>query len=446
MGEVHYQMTQKQLNRNTVISNTINGLMTISEAAITLGLSERQVKRLKKGVQLYGSAFLIHKNKGRSPIHSISDQLANQIVSLKKSDLYKDANFLHFQELLLEYEGISISYSALHSLLTTYGLKSPKKHRKDKKHHRRKRKPQEGLLIQIDATPFEWFGGTKKLALHGSIDDASGKITGLYLSKNECLQGYFEVLRQTLTNHGIPVSIYADRHTIFRSPKADKLSVEEQLSGKLVNDTQFGRAMKEFGIHIIAARSPQAKGRIERLWDTLQSRLPIEFKLAGITTIAQANEFLKSYIVTFNEKFAVVADDATSAFRSISDTSMITYALCVKQNRTLDNGAIFSFYNRYFQVNDNHSIPVKAKIQVMVSPSFGLKVQYKGSVYDVVPFIKPKRQQSAMQKRADSSKSYTPPDDHYFKRGKELWSSLSFEDSNLDILRMLEDIFLKKQA
>ena len=126
-------------------------------------------------------------------------------------------------------------------------------------------------------------------SLHGAIDDATGKIVGLYMTKNEYLQGYFETTRQILLNHGIPVSIYSDRHAIFLSTKADKLTVEEQLEGKVCNDTQFGRAMKELGTTIILARSAQAKGRIERLWETLQSRLPVEFQIAGISDTDQAN-------------------------------------------------------------------------------------------------------------------------------------------------------------
>jgi len=116
----------------------------------------------------------------------------------------------------------------------------------------------------MDATPFEWFGDDQKYSLHGAIDDATGKVTGLYMCKNECLQGYLETTRQMILNHGMPTSIYADRHTIFRSPKADKISVEDQLKDKVVNDTQFGRAMSELGVTIIPARSPQAKGRIEQ--------------------------------------------------------------------------------------------------------------------------------------------------------------------------------------
>lgn len=160
-------------------------------------------------------------------------------------------------------------------MLKNAGVKSPLKKKGSKRTNRRKRKPHPGQMIQVDATPYEWFGGNVKYALHGAIDDATGEIVGLYMTQNECLFGYFEMMRQCCLDFGVPQSVYSDRHTIFLSPKACKLSVEEMINGKTVNLTQFGRAMHELGVDMIYAHSPQAKGRVERLWSTLQSRLPI---------------------------------------------------------------------------------------------------------------------------------------------------------------------------
>lgn len=443
-------MSQKQLNRFNVISMAIEGKVTIREAAERLGLSERQVIRLKKGVINEGPAFLIHKNIGRIPQHAISEEVKEKIIALKQSNTYKDANFKHFMELLDEYEGISVSYSCLYTILTNAGIKSPKKRRRFKPHRRRKRKPQEGLLIQMDATPFEWFGTDEKFTLHGAIDDATGKIVGLYLTKNECLEGYLETTRQILLNHGIPASIYADRHSIFISPNASKLSIEDQLNGKVVNDTQFGRALKELGITLIPARSPQAKGRVERLWETLQSRLPVEFKIAGITTIDQANEFLALYIEKFNKQFAVQAENAETAFRPLGKDINIDYILCVKQTRIIDNGGVFSFYNKHFKVvsaNKANPVPPKVEIKVLLSPHFGIKAQYKDTVFNVLPYAKPRKSKESNTNNKSTNKTkYTPPDDHYFKYGHSLIKKLTFEDSDRDILNMLEEIFLKRYA
>ena len=443
-NEVQYLMSQSKLNRHAVIQQVIQGNLSLQEAATALGISRRQVLRLKKGVQQQGAAALIHKNTGRKPAHALNESLAAKIVALKKSALYQQANFLHFQELLLRQEQISISYSALHALLVGAGVNSPKKRRRVKAHRRRKRKAQAGLLIQMDATPFEWFGGSEKFSLHGAVDDATGAIVGLYLTKNECLHGYFEVMRQLLLNHGIPLSIYADRHAIFLSRNAGKLSLEDQLGGKVVNDTQFGRAMSELGITLIPARSPQAKGRVERLWETLQSRLPVEFALANIATIDQANAFLGSYIALFNQQFSVEPVNPEPAFRTVAQNLDLDAILCVKMNRVLDAGRVFSFYNRHFLLLPHSSleVPVKAKIDVLISPRFGIRAKYKEALFQVLPYIKPEKI-AVGAKPANPRIKWSPPDSHYYKYGHTLTMKLSFEDNDRDILHMLEDIFLK---
>ena len=159
-----------------------------------------------------GVEALIHGNQGRKPAHAVTEGLKERIVTLKLSDTYKGANFKHYQELLAKRESINASYSLIHRLLTEANITSPKKRRRFKPHRRRSRKAQEGLMIQMDASPFQWLGGRSMYSLHGGIDDATGKIAGLYMTKHECMQGYFETTRQILLNHGIPVSIYSDRH------------------------------------------------------------------------------------------------------------------------------------------------------------------------------------------------------------------------------------------
>ena len=291
-------MNDEELKRLHVINCALEGRLTVSQAANALGLSERRIKQLKKEVKERGVQSIIHGNRGRKPVHTIDSKLAQRIVELKNSYAYQEANFLHFQELLEEYEGIKISYSALYDILRKANIKSPKKHRKTKKHHRRKRKASAGMMLQADGTPHDWFGIGKKYALHGFIDDATGSITGLYMCENECLLGYLEVTRQTLKNFGIPLSLYPDKYSVFfpNPTKKYDLTIDEQLRGVTKAVTQFGRIMDELGIEMFPASSPQAKGRIERLWETLQSRLVTEFRIHNITTIEQANKFLPGYI------------------------------------------------------------------------------------------------------------------------------------------------------
>ena len=213
-----------------------------------------------------------------------------------------------------------------------HGIKSPKKHRKTKLHHRRKRKEAEGMMLQADGTPFDWFENGEKYSLHGFIDDATGKITGLYMCKNECLLGYLEVLRQTLENYGIPISLYPDKYSVFFPPKKvnDHVTIEEQLNGRDKGITQFGRIVEELGIEMFPASSPQAKGRIERLWETLQNRLVTEFRINKITTIDKANEFLPNYIIKYNSKFSVETSNKKSLFLKLPKRYNLDELLCVK--------------------------------------------------------------------------------------------------------------------
>lgn len=439
-------MSQKQINRYVVVQKSLEGAISVIDAAVALNLSTRQVIRLRNGVKENGAEALVHKNQGRPPTHAISESLKNKIVELKLSDKYKDANFKHYQELLERHESIKVSYSLLYRVLTEANIQSPKKRRRFKPHRRRARKAQKGLLIQMDASPFRWFGGRRMYSLHGAIDDATGKIVGLYMTKNECLQGYLETTRQILLNHGIPVSIYSDRHAIFLSTKADKLTIEEQLEGKVCNDTQFGRAMKELGITIIPARSAQAKGRVERLWETLQSRLPVEFQISGISDPDQANEFLKEYIHAFNNLFAVEPAKAESAFCPLGNIN-INAVLCVKQKRKVDAGGVFSFYGKHFKViaeENQPPIPTRTQVTVCISSITGVRVEYSGRIYETIPFIKPKKANSNDQKGCKPGKPHIPPETHYYKYGQELFTKLTFEESDREILKMLQEVFLGK--
>ena len=439
MKGVTLEMSQKQINRYHVITSSLEGKLTVSETAALLGLSERQVTRLRNGVKKDGAAFLVHKNKGRVSTRAIPEEEKQKIRELYKSAVYSGANFLHFSELLAERENISLSYSTVRKTLTQADIESPKKRRRFKPHRRRKRKAQEGLLTQLDATPHEWFGGKTKYALHGGIDDATGNIVGAYMTKNECLQGYFETMRQVIEQNGIPIGAYADRHAIFRSQKADKLTLEEQLDGKQVNDTQFGRAMKELGITLIAARSPQAKGRIERLWETLQSRLVIEFRIHNIKTVHEANAFLAEYIPKFNKQFGVEAEQSEKAYVN-TDLDLDTI-LCVKEKRIIDNGGVFSFHGKLLKITDD-AVPSKAKIEVIASATKGIMALYKGKVLDVLPYVKPKKAAKPKTER----KPYIPPDDHYYKRGKPAIPLYSSDLVDSEIHKMLVDIFLSKYA
>lgn len=379
-------LKQKDLKRATLIEACIKGECTVKQVAIALGLSERRVKQIKKEVKENGVKSIQHGNRGRKPKNTIPNEIKQKILELRSSYEYEISNFKHFQELLKERENIDISYSALYNILRNAGIKSPKKHHKTKLHHRRKRKDCEGMMLQADGTPFNWFGDGQKYSLHGFIDDATGKITGLYMCKNECLLGYLEVLRQTLENYGIPISLYPDKYSVFFPPKKvdDHITLEEQLNGREKGITQFGRIVEELGIEMFAASSPQAKGRIERLWETLQSRLVTEFRINNIKTIDEANNFLVQYIEKYNSKFAVVASSNKNVFLKLPKRYNLDELLCVRFERTIDNAGVFSINNSKFQVMDKY-LPPKTKIQIYLSQKIGIRVKSNNKIYDVQP-------------------------------------------------------------
>ena len=450
MREEIFNMTQKEITRLRVINQTIDKVLTISEAAELLNLCERQIIRIKKGVESEGPISIIHKSRGSKPKHAVAEETKDSIVKLKETK-YKEANFNHFQELLEEHESINVSYATVHRVLTEAGIKSPKKHRKSKTHHRRKRKPQKGMLVQIDASPHAWIIGSESFELHGAIDDATGEILALYFTPTECMEGYFEIVRQIIFNHGIPLSFYCDRHTIFVSPKDGKLSVEEQLAGKVVNLTQFGRAMEELGINIIKAYSPQAKGRIERLWATLQSRLPVEFKIHNITTMEEANTFLSEFIVKYNNKFGVEPLDEKPAFRPLDPNLNIDHILCVKEERIVIEGSAFSYGGQYYQLIKNgkkaNALP-KAKLTVLTSSMIGMKAMYSDIVYDTKMLQeRPKKSVITEAKAGKKQRQVTiPAEDHPWKQPAHKKPILSYEETDHEILEILEGLFNSTRA
>lgn len=371
----------------------VAGEYTVAQAAECLGLSERQVKRLKKGMKNKGAAALAHGNRGRSPQHTIPKDIRDQIVSLAQGD-YKDSNSTHMSELLIEHQQITVSAKSITRILRASGVISEvKKHRRRRKS--RDRMPQEGMLVQSDASPHKWLEDRNRdMNLHGAIDDATSKVLGLWFREQEDLRGYLEVLYQVVMNHGVPRALYTDGHTIFFSPKKDKLTIEEELKGQQVALTQLGRALDELGIQQIQARSPQAKGRVERLWETLQSRLVVEMRIAGISTMDEANAFLPRFIEKFNKRFSVEAANSQPAYMPVPTQEILETILCVKTTRTISNGSTISYGRQTHRLVDKKgdivSLHPKAKVEILIHRNGSVDCLYQGQRYHLEPFSVPK--------------------------------------------------------
>ena len=379
-------MSKKTVAKLTVIQGATEGRYTVKEAAGKLSLSERRVKQLKRAFREHGTQAVIHGNSARHPANYTDEKLRQRIVTLKKSNLYEQTNFTHFQELLSERENIQVSYTTLSSILKAAGITSKRKRRGEgRRFRRRERRKAFGEMLQADATSYDWLGNGQRCALHGFIDDASGKITGLYFCQNECLMGYLEVLRQTLVEYGIPGELYADKAGIFlvNNKKQEHWTVQEMLAGKPLDKTQFGVIAEErLGITIITAHTPQAKGRVERLWGTLQDRLPVWLKLEGIREIEQANLAIKGFIADYNTRFCVEPVRQQSAFVPLDASQDLDRLLAARYERTTDNCGCFCFHNFIFQIHSPKPL-AKKKIQFLFSQKLHFVALYDKCYYPV---------------------------------------------------------------
>ncbi len=274
------------------VLNRVNGGQTAPEqAAEVLGISVRHVWRLLAAYREEGVASLPHGNSGRAPAHTTAAGLKERVLELAQGK-YSGLNHSHLTQKLTQVEGLSLSRSTIRRILLEAGIKSPRKRRSPKHRSRRPRRAQRGMMLQLDARRHDWLGGRgPKLTLVAAIDDATGEVPAACFREQEDAAGYLLVMRQVVLTLGCPLSVYHDRHGIFRRLPNERPTVEEHLRGGLA-PTQLGRMLQELGIGSIAAYSPQAKGRVERLFGTLQDPLCSELRLAGATTVEEANSVL----------------------------------------------------------------------------------------------------------------------------------------------------------
>ncbi len=327
-------MSSKEQRRAWVISRLSAGELGITEAARALGLSERSVRRLRARMERDGPAGLVHGNRGRTPGNRRSEETRARIIELAETT-YAGVNDSHLAELLAEREGITISRAALRRLLRGAGRAAPRRRRPPRHRSRRDRRAREGMLLQTAGSRHDWLGDRgPRLTLVGMIDDATGRVTAATFREQEDSAGYLEVLAATLRRHGVPGAIYHDRAGIFEPALTTPLTLEEQLIDTRV-PTQLGRAFAELGIGSVSAHSPQAKGRVERLWGTLQDRLVSELRLAGIEDRDAANAFLARYLPRHNRRFSVPAADPVPAWRRLPRGTRLERVCCFKYRRTI---------------------------------------------------------------------------------------------------------------
>ena len=375
----------KEERRSQLLNEIERRHYTGKQGAEILRLSLRHFRRVLAGYRQEGAAALAHGNRGRRPAHALDDGVKERVLTLAKVK-YAGFNTQHLTEELAELEGISLSRSTVRRILFGAGINSPRKRRAPKHRSRRERYAREGLLLQIDASHHDWLEGRgARMALIGAIDDATGKVIDAFFQDTEDSEGYFHLVRNITAKHGLPHALYHDGHSVFEPTMGEEPTIEEQLAGKRRHDTQFGRLLDELGVTSIRCRSPQARGRIVRLWGSFHDRLVSELRLAGASTMESANEVLRAYLPKHNRKFAVPARDPEPAFRRApADASSF---FCFKYDRCVGHDNVVRIGPHRLQVlptDGKHSF-TRNRVQVRLAFDGTLSIFFQGHKLNTTP-------------------------------------------------------------
>ena len=370
-------LNEKQRRRCEIITRLIANKISSSEASELLGVTERQVRRIRRRYEADGLETVVHGNQGRPSPRGTKPAVIEQLRELAgPTGRYHDFNVSHLAELLARDEGLQLPRSTLSRLLIAHHIRAPRTTRTVVKRMQRERKSAEGLMLQTDASPHDWLEGrAPKMDLLGAIDDATGKVVYAQFRPSEDQIGYLLMLRTVALTHGLPHILYHDRHTILRSPK--QATIEDELAGRRPQ-SQIQRIIAQLGITSIPALSPQAKGRIERLWQTFQDRLSKEMRLANINSLEQANLFLETFIPAYNQRFAKPARDPQSAWRPLPPELELDRLFSTATERKVKADHTVSYRGLTLQILREKEQPclVACKVMVHVTPESELHLYH----------------------------------------------------------------------
>ena len=369
-------MNQQEQARIQVLNSVLEYQLPIAQAAEIMGVSERHTKRLLAAYRKVGPAALAHGNRGRRPHNAIPEVAASAVVKLA-SNHYVGANHTHLTELLREREDIDLSRPTLRRILVKAGIGSPRSRRSQQHRFRRRRMPQEGMLVQIDGSNHPWLEDRgPKLTLLIAVDDATGVVAQAVFRTTEDTRGYLVLLEGLVRQWGIPLALYSDRHAAFKYNARQKPVP--------VETTQFARVMRDLGSQQIFALSPQAKGRVERMLETFQDRLVTELRLAGASTIDQAKEVLQEFLPRFNARFAVAAEQPETAYRPVPADLSLTETICIKDTRKVARDNTVKYHWRVLQLLPGAERPSYAglRVDVLERADKELMIRYQGEAVD----------------------------------------------------------------
>ena len=407
-------MSRKELRRLPVIHKVMEKRLTQVKAAEMLDLSDRQIRRIVDRIKTGGDPAIAHGNRGKESPFKFPVQHINKVMGIVEKRYY-DFGPTFAAEKLLECEKIKISKEKLRQLMISHDTPYPRKKKKGKIHQWRERKHCRGEMTQMDGSDHDWLEGRgPRLVFMGYIDDASGKIFGRFYE----YEGTFSAMnsfRKYIAIYGIPFSFYVDRHSAYKTSRQPNL--EEDLQGEFAK-TQFARLLSELNVKIIFAKSPQAKGRIERLFETLQDRLVKELRLANVSTLAQANAFLETYLPKYNARFEVKPFKKTNLHRPVPKHLNLDEIFCIKDHRSIGNDYSFHWKNRHFIIPKPSLTMKKQRICVMESFDGIISAKLNGKLLDILEvtqkdIIAIEKVQKATRRYLKSKKvCYRPPLNH----------------------------------
>jgi len=423
-------MTEKELAKYDVIKDLMEGKINGTDASKQLSLTTRHIRRLKQAVKKHGIEGLAHKSRGKESNKRIDPKILKKVEELLKEKYYF-CKPTFATEKLDENENIKIGKETVRGIMANIGLWEVKPKKKGKvKHIWRARKDNLGEMQQFDGSYHIWFG-TLESCLLLSVDDATGKITHAKFDINESTKAVFNFWLEYFAKNGLPVLIYLDKFSTYKINHKNAVDNKDMI-------TQFERAMNQIGVRPITAHSPQAKGRVERMFETLQDRLVKEMRLKSISTIKEANEFLKEYIPKFNAKFAVAPQRRNNLHKKLNKTTKdrLLQIFSVQNTRVVMNDYTIMFKTKYFQLDREQPTTVYKKNIVIVEEhlddtiKFNLKGHYLN--YKVLP-ERPRKQINiklpALTRNNQSD--WKPPIDHPWRKQFIFGNNLKVEQPNL---------------
>jgi transposase len=401
--------TQEELRRLHVIEKVLEGGLKQVEAAEILSLSSRQIRRVAKRIRREGPRGIVHRSRGRPSKRRIGDKIKDRVIKLYRVQ-YKDFGPTLASEKLLERDGVSISDETLRGWLIEAG--DWKRIRKRRKHRQwRERKGHRGEMVQMDGSHHAWFEDRgDPCVLMGYIDDATGDPFGRFYDYEGTMPA-MDSFKRYIRKHGLPLKVYLDGHSTYKSTA--KPTIEEQLEGREPL-SEFERALKELGVEVSHAHSPQAKGRIERLFRTFQDRVIKEMRLKGIRTIEEGNKFLEVYLPLYKKRFSVRPRKKEDLHRALPRGIDLDAILCIKTERTLRNDFTVAHNHKLYQIEEATKA---SKVIVQDRMDGSMRITYQGQAlkFKEIKERPTRDKQLVVRKRR---KAYIPPADHPWRRFK----------------------------